>query len=102
MPNRLVLICIQIDSLIFAIMYVPDRLHQESNGPGWGSGGDGRCWHLIFPHTLRKSGSHLKHVLLLFGCVRFGHSGGRDTDGGFIGGDTNTRDKKKTFFVGET
>jgi len=41
------------------------------------------CWHLISPHTLWRSGSHLKHVFLLVGSVRFGNSRRKDTGTGF-------------------
>lgn len=70
-------------------MYVPVRLHSERNGPGWASGwgvgGMGQGWCFFFPlHTLKRSGSHLKHVSysLLFDCVGFGSSRGKDTDRG--------------------
>lgn len=56
--------------------------------------GQGCCWHLIPPHTLRKSGSHLKHMLWLCGCVRFGSPRGKDTDMGFNRQGTWSLDKQ--------
>ena len=60
------------------------------DGRGGGvSVGQGWCRTPISPHTLQRSGSHLKHMLLLFGCMRFGSSGGEDTDGDLTGRGTD-------------
>lgn len=57
-------------------MYVPGRLSEMGLDAQVGGvlAGQGWCRLLISPHTLRRSGSHLKHMLLLLGCVRFGSS----------------------------
>lgn len=52
--------------------------------------GQRRCLFCSF-HTLTGSGSHLKHVLLLFDCVGFGSTRGKDTDRGLkLAGDLIT------------
>lgn len=69
-------LCFFLADSILSQMGQDGRVGGASVGQGW-------CWHLISPHTLRRSGSHLKHMLLLSGCVRFGSSRGKDTDTGF-------------------
>lgn len=67
-------------------MFLADYIQSQMGLDGQVGGvsvGQGWCRHFISPHTLRRSGSHLKHMLLLFGCVRFGNSRGKDIDRGF-------------------